>query len=140
MLQKLIRIVEDAGEMIRCAHHIEEDITEKSSPIDVVTKYDTAVQEHLYGVLKRKNCITEEYNRVAVETLKPLGVGINDLYALTKDFPESYFSDATHFNTKEGQSRLVKQVVFCIEQELGITARELDFDQFFAKETNIVGI
>ena len=29
MLQKLIRIVEDAGEMIRCAHHIEEDITEQ---------------------------------------------------------------------------------------------------------------
>ena len=51
MLQKLIRIVEDAGEMIRCAHHIEEDITEKSSPIDVVTKYDTAVQEHLHREL-----------------------------------------------------------------------------------------
>ena len=100
----------------------------------------TAVQEHLYGLLKRKNHITEEYNRVAVETLKPLGVGINDLYALTKDFPESYFSDATHFNTKEGQSRLVKQVVFCIEQELGITAKKLDFDRLFAKETNIVGI
>lgn len=47
MLNKLIRIVEDAGEMIRCAHDIAEDITEKSSHIDVVTKYDTAVQEHL---------------------------------------------------------------------------------------------
>lgn len=51
MLNKLIRIVEDAGEMIRCAHHISEDITEKTSPIDVVTKYDTAVQEHLYRKL-----------------------------------------------------------------------------------------
>ena len=47
MLKKLIRIAQDAGEMIRCAHDISEDITEKSSPIDVVTKYDTAVQEHL---------------------------------------------------------------------------------------------
>ena len=47
MLNKVIRIVEDAGEMIRCAHDIAEDITEKSSPIDVVTKYDTAVQEYL---------------------------------------------------------------------------------------------
>ena len=51
MLNKLICIAKDAGEMIRCAHHIEEDITEKSSPIDVVTKYDTAVQEHLHREL-----------------------------------------------------------------------------------------
>ena len=52
MLNKLIRIAQDAGEMIRCAHDISEDITEKSSPIDVVTKYDTAVQAHLYRKLK----------------------------------------------------------------------------------------
>ena len=47
MLHKIIRVVQDAGEMIRCAHDITEDIVEKSSHIDVVTKYDTAVQEFL---------------------------------------------------------------------------------------------
>lgn len=47
MLKKIIRVVEDAGEMIRCAHHVEEDITEKTNPADLVTKYDTAVQEYL---------------------------------------------------------------------------------------------
>lgn len=51
MLKKIIRVVEDAGEMIRCAHDIADDITEKSSHIDVVTKYDTAVQEFLYREL-----------------------------------------------------------------------------------------
>ena len=47
MLHKIIRVVQDAGEMIRCAHDITEDIVEKSNHIDVVTKYDTAVQEFL---------------------------------------------------------------------------------------------
>ena len=100
----------------------------------------TAVQEHLYGVLKRKNRIIEEYNRVAVETLTPLGVGINDLYTLTRQFPESYFSDCTHLNTKEGMEPVVNQVIARIEQELGVTAKKLDFDKLFAKETNIIGI
>lgn len=47
MLKKIIRIVQDAGEMIRCAHDIAEDITEKNGPADLVTKYDTAVQAYL---------------------------------------------------------------------------------------------
>ena len=96
----------------------------------------TAVQEHLYGELKRRNSNIEMINRVAIDTLTPLGVGINDLYALTRDFPGSYFSDATHFETKEGQSRLVRQVAACIEHQLDITARELDFERLFAGNTN----
>lgn len=100
----------------------------------------TAVQEHLFGRLKRKNHVTEEYNRVAVQTLEPLGVGINDLYALTRQFPESYFSDCTHLNTRQGMEPVVRQVVARLEQELGVKAKELDFDALFQKETNIIGI
>ena len=100
----------------------------------------TAVQEHLFGEMKRKNGNIEAFNQAAKDALIPLGVGINDLYALTKDFPESYYSDSTHFNTKEGQSRMVNHVIACIEKELDIKAKKLDFDQFFSKETNIVGI
>ena len=43
MLQKIIRVVEEAGEMIRGVHDVSDNITEKSSHIDVVTQYDTAV-------------------------------------------------------------------------------------------------
>lgn len=100
----------------------------------------TAVQEHLFGILTRKNCVTEEYNRAAVEALEPLGVGINDLYNLTRQFPESYFSDSTHLNTKEGMEPVVNQVIARIERELGLTAKKLDFDKLFAKETDIIGI
>ena len=51
MLEKIIRVVREAGEMIRGVHDVSEDITEKSSHIDVVTKYDTAVQEFLHREL-----------------------------------------------------------------------------------------
>ncbi len=47
MLHKISRIVQDAGEMIRCAHDVAQDVTEKTSPADFVTKYDTAVQAYL---------------------------------------------------------------------------------------------
>ncbi len=53
MLEKIIRVVRDAGELIRCAHDVEQDITEKTNPADVVTKYDTAVQSYLHRELLR---------------------------------------------------------------------------------------
>ncbi len=51
MLANIIRIVEQAGDMIRGVHDVTENITEKSSHIDVVTQYDTAVQEFLHREL-----------------------------------------------------------------------------------------
>lgn len=47
MLKKISYIVREAGEMIRCAHDIDQDIIQKTTPADVVTKYDTAVQAYL---------------------------------------------------------------------------------------------
>ena len=51
MLHKIVRIVEQAGEMIRCAHDIERDTVEKGTPSDLVTKYDVAVQHFLHREL-----------------------------------------------------------------------------------------
>jgi len=53
MLKDIIHVVRDAGEMIRCAHDIDQDIIQKTSPADVVTKYDTAVQTFLRRELLR---------------------------------------------------------------------------------------
>ena len=47
MLEKIIAIVHQAGDMIRDAHHIERDTREKTGAADLVTKYDVAVQEFL---------------------------------------------------------------------------------------------
>ena len=53
MLEKITRVVRDAGELIRCAHDVAQDTTEKSNPADLVTKYDVAVQKFLRRELLR---------------------------------------------------------------------------------------
>lgn len=51
MLEKIVAIVRQAGELIRHAHDIERDTTEKTCAADLVTKYDVAVQEFLHREL-----------------------------------------------------------------------------------------
>ncbi len=53
MLEQIKDVVLQAGELIRCAHHIEEDTQEKNGPSDLVTKYDLAVQNFLRRELLR---------------------------------------------------------------------------------------
>ena len=53
MLEKIIRVVRDAGELIRCAHDVAQDTAEKTNPADLVTKYDVAVQKFLHRELLR---------------------------------------------------------------------------------------
>lgn len=100
----------------------------------------TPVQEELFGIEKRFNKDTEEYNRVAVEVVKEYGGEVNDLYSLAKAAPVDYHSDLTHYYTKEGTRLLTNQVVKCLEDALGIKAKELDYDALFADTENILGI
>ena len=58
----------------------------------------------------RKNADIEAYNQAAIERLAPLGVEINDLYAITKDFDDSLHSDWVHFNA-QGSDILADEVV-----------------------------
>ncbi|MBQ8850736.1 MAG: SGNH/GDSL hydrolase family protein [Clostridia bacterium] len=101
----------------------------------------TAVQEDKYnGYFKRYNCETEEYNAAAIEIVTRYGHKINDLYALTKDMPKSFYTDCTHFYTKEGTKLSTEAVLRCLEADLGVTSKPLDYDALFTKSTNVVGI
>lgn len=101
----------------------------------------TAVQEHLFtGALKRFNGDIEAYNAAAIRVVTAHGAKINDLYAATKDAPAEVYSDPTHFNTKEGTRLVAEPVISCIANTLGITARQLDYDKLFVKQTEIIGI
>ena len=51
LLQDMVRVVRQAGDMIRDARHIERDTREKNGAADLVTKYDIAVQEYLRRAL-----------------------------------------------------------------------------------------
>lgn len=51
MLEKIITIVKDAGEIILSAHNQESAVTAKEGKKNFVTKYDVAVQEFLFSEL-----------------------------------------------------------------------------------------
>ena len=78
----------------------------------------------------RFNSDIEKFNEIAVRTLRPLGVGINDLYEITKGIPESYHSDMTHFRTKEGTKIIGDRILQVICKNLDISAMEIRVGDF----------
>jgi hypothetical protein len=68
----------------------------------------------------RYNKDTEAYNEAAVRVLTPLGVRINDLYALMRETPDSYHSDQTHYYTAEGTARIGGRVNAVLCDALGL--------------------
>lgn len=78
----------------------------------------------------RYNATIEAYNKAAIEALKDTDTVINDLYALTKDAPEEWHSDRTHYKTKTAIRAIGGQVVDTICKELGISAKEIDMETF----------
>ena len=51
MLERLIEITREAGNIIPSARDVEGSVREKTGPRDLVTKYDLLVQEHLHRAL-----------------------------------------------------------------------------------------
>ena len=76
----------------------------------------------------RLNADVEKFNKIAVDVLTPLGVFINDLYAITKDLPadSSCRSDMTHFNTDDGVNLLGGQVTKTICSLLDIPLESIN--------------
>ena len=66
----------------------------------------------------RKNDEIQAYNKAAIDVLEPLGVEINDLYAVSEKLhSKQYHSDWVHFNN-EGSDILANTVVEKIEKYL----------------------
>lgn len=89
---------------------------------------------------KRTNSDTECYNKAAAEIVLKNGGSINDLYGLLKDEHMKHHSDQTHFYTKSGTKIITEKVVNCIENELGIKGKNLDFDTLFAQKDDAIGL
>ena len=98
------------------------------------------VEERFLGECKRYNKDIELYNAAAIEIVKKHGFEIDDLYSITKDVPIEYYSDMTHFYTKEGTELIADKVIRCIEKSLDINADRLDYDKLFGNAENIVGL
>lgn len=97
------------------------------------------VQEDLYrGEYKRYNRDIDEFNKIAIQTLQPLGVMFDDLHAVTENVPKACWSDMTHFNTVDGIKLVGGAVVNCLCERLGIdrsslTEREEDLFEISEK-------
>lgn len=72
----------------------------------------------------RTNRDVETYNEIAVRTLAPLGVLINDLYGLLKDRPELH-SDQSHYYTPDAVRLIGGQVNTCLCNALGLDQTQL---------------
>lgn len=81
----------------------------------------SVVEEEYQYPYKRFNADIEKFNKIAIETLVPLGVAINDLYALTKGISKECRSDMTHFYTEDGIKAVGGQVVDSICRALGVS-------------------
>ena len=85
---------------------------------------------------KRYNDEIEEYNRIAVDTVKKYGFEINDLYSLSLTLDESAHSDAVHYYTPEGTKAFTNQVLFCIVPHLDV-AEEITYKEELYKDEPI---
>ncbi|MBQ7368725.1 MAG: SGNH/GDSL hydrolase family protein [Clostridia bacterium] len=85
----------------------------------------SVIEEGYEPPYQRYNADIERFNQIAIETLTPFGVGINDLYSLTKSAPSSCRSDMTHFYTIEGIKLVGEKVVKTICKELDIPLSKL---------------
>ena len=79
---------------------------------------------------RRHNSTLEEYNETAINALSETDSLVNDLYALTKNCPDSYHSDGVHFYTDEGTALVGGRVLSVICRELGISASEVNLENF----------
>ena len=93
----------------------------------IIFALSTAVIEDRYlgDEYKRYNADIEKFNEIAKQTLTPYGVVFNDLYSITKNAPESCYSDPTHFNTIDGIKLVGNKVVDCICEHLGVDRASL---------------
>jgi len=91
----------------------------------------TCVQEEKFSPdFMRHNSTIEQYNAIALKALEGTDQRINDLYSLTEDLSENYYSDKTHFNTPAATKLIGDRVLSVICAELGIEAGEVKLESF----------
>lgn len=82
----------------------------------------------------RHNKTIEKYNAEAVKALSNTDTTINDLYALTTTFPDSYRSDWVHFYTPKATELVGGRVLSVISKILNISPTEINIDDFIPEK------
>lgn len=88
----------------------------------IIFATSTSVQEEkMSKSFKRYNSEIEEYNRIAVNTVKKHGFEVNDLYSLSRSLPEEAHSDPVHYYTDMGTEAYTNRVLSFIAPALGLS-------------------
>lgn len=105
--------------------------------VQVFATSTNIVEEGYKGGFKRHNHFIEQYNKIAVNTLKSYDVQINDLYEPTRDIPKEFRSDMTHFYTPEGTKLIGDRVLSVICNLLDINAQDVNVEDFSIEKLSV---
>ena len=125
-------------------HRICKRIRECCPKAKIVFATSTPIHQANYESVKhefwRSNETIKAYNAVAVKVMKEHNIEVNDLYALMEDAPDHYFSDRTHYYTKDATEIMTGRVLQVIEEQIGVTGKQLDYTKLFGASSDDVGM
>ena len=125
-------------------HRICKRIRQCCPKAKVVFATSTPIHQANYEAVKhefwRSNETIKAYNAVAVKVMKEHGIEVNDLYALMEGAPDHYFSDRTHYYTKDATEIMTGRVLQVIEEQIGVTGKQLDYTKLFGASSDDVGM
>lgn len=125
-------------------HRICKRIRECCPKAKIVFATSTPIHQANYEAVKhefwRSNETIKAYNAVAVKVMKEHGIEVNDLYALMEGAPDHYFSDRTHYYTKDATEIMTGRVLQVIEEQIGVTGKQLDYTKLFGASSDDVGM
>ncbi len=90
----------------------------------------TVWEEKCTKDFRRHNATIAEYNEAALKALAGTDSLYDDLYAHSLNCPKEFRSDAVHFYTDGGTEFFGKKVVSAICNELGISGKDVNLEDF----------
>ena len=125
-------------------HRICKRIRQCCPKAKIVFATSTPIHQANYEAVKhefwRSNETIKAYNAVAVKVMKEHNIEVNDLYALMEGAPDHYFSDRTHYYTKDATEIMTGRVLQVIEEQIGVTGKQLDYTKLFGASSDDVGM
>ncbi len=88
---------------------------------------------------RRENRVIRQYNDAAVKIVTQYGFSVNDLYGFLENAPLHWFSDQTHYYTKDGTKAITERVISAIAEQVEITPKDVDYTAFFPENKEEIG-
>lgn len=104
------------------------------------TPVDEAKYEPARWRFYRSNETIRKYNEAAIRAVKEHGVAVNDLYGLMEHVPAHFFSDKTHYYTKEATELMTNRVLDVIRDQIGLEGKRLDYTHLFGASSDDIGM